>query len=306
MGETVRNWEERLATFDFEVTAFDWLLVIKEKSTGEYFEFHNDPEGVEDCINEHDFIYVGYNNKGYDNYILKGLLNRYIPAQIKIINDWIIMEKKPGWQFPYDMPFVKIPPTTDLMLDMPLRQSLKELEGNMCMDIQESTVDFNIDHAWTKEEFEEMLFYCRHDVDATERLIDERMDYLESKAFLGEMCGLEVEQALYKTNAQLSAVALGAEKVERDDYRDYVIPPEVDQSLIPQSILDFIERFRSVKKDDLNEDNVKLSWVGDIVGTEHKIGLGGIHAAKKNYFEESNDKRIIVDFDVTLTRAYMG
>ena len=151
-----------------------------------------------------------------------------------------------------------------------------------------------------------MLFYCKHDVRATIALLKERMDYLESKVSLGELCGLTVEESLYRTNAQLAAKSLGAVKQEHDDYRDYVIPPEVDQSLIPQSILDFIEKFKSVREDELKEDNVKLSWVGDIVGTEHKIGLGGIHAAKKNYFEESNDKRIIVDFDVTLTRAYMG
>ena len=299
MGTKISCWQERLATFDFEVTEHDWFISTKIKNTGERFEFHNDPTGLEDFLNEYDhLILVGYNNKHYDNYILKGILNHYVPTDIKIINDWIIIQKKPGWEYPFDMPFVTIPPTCDLMLDMPLKQSLKELEGNMCMDIQESTVDFNIDHPWTKEEFEEMKFYCRHDVDATEHLIDERMDYLESKVSLGEMCGLTVEESLYRTNAQLAAKSLGAEKVERDDYRDYVIPPEVDRSLIPQSILDFIEKFKSVKKDDLNEDNVKLSWVGDIVGTEHKIGLGGIHAAKKNYFEESNDKRIIVDFDV--------
>lgn len=291
-------WYQRLATFDFEVTKYDWLIVIKDRQTGIYYPFHNDPQGVEDFINEHDYIYIGYNNKHYDNYILRAVLHHYIPGDIKIVNDWIIIQRKNGWEYPFEDKYLPLPPTSDLMLDMPLRQSLKELEGNMLMDIQESTVDFNIDHSWTKEEFDEMLFYCKHDVDATEKLIDERMDYLEAKVSLGEMCGLIPKQALYKTNAQLSAISLGAEKVERDDYRDYIIPPEVDQSLIPQSILDFIERFKSVRKDDLTEDNMKLSWVGDIVGTEHKIGLGGIHAAKKNYFEESNDERIIVDFDV--------
>lgn len=291
-------WKERIAVFDFEVTAYDWLIVTKDRQTGRYYPFHNDPQGLEDFINEQDYIYIGYNNKHYDNYILRAVLHHYIPGDIKIVNDWIIIQRKNGWEYPFEDKYLPLPPTSDLMLDMPLRQSLKELEGNMCMDIQESTIDFNIDHPWTKEEFDEMLHYCKHDVDATDKLIDKRMDYLDAKASLGEMCGLTIEQALYKTNAQLSAISLGAEKVERDDYRDYVIPPEVDQSLIPQSILDFIEKFKSVKKDDLTEDNIKLSWVGDIVGTEHKIGLGGIHAAKKNYFEESNDERIIVDFDV--------
>lgn len=301
MGERERlaDWQLRLAAFDFEVTAHDWLLVIIEYQTGAEHVFHNDPIGVEDFLDTNDFIYAGFNCKHYDNYILKGVLNRYPPEEIKKINDWIIVDKQDGWTYPFDQPFIKIPPTTDLMLDLPTHPSLKECEGNMLMDIRESTISFDIDHPWTKEEFEEMLFYCKHDVRATIALLKERMDYLESKVSLGELCGLTVEESLYRTNAQLAAKSLGAVKQEHDDYRDYVIPPEVDQSLIPQSILDFIEKFKSVREDELKEDNVKLSWVGDIVGTEHKIGLGGIHAAKKNYFEESNDKRIIVDFDVT-------
>ena len=287
MGETVRNWKERLATFDFEVTAFDWLLVIKEKSTGEYFEFHNDPEGVEDLINEHDFIYVGYNNKGYDNYILKGLLNHYTPSGIKLINDWIIKDKRPGWEFPYDMPFVKIPPTTDLMLDMPLRQSLKELEGNMCMDIQESTIDFNIDHPWTKEEFEEMLFYCRHDVDATERLIDERMDYLEAKASVAELIGMDVEKALYSTNAQLAAIYLEAERVERNDERSFEFPDNILYDLIPKEVVSFFDKINDTSIPDNNLFNKKLDI--ELCGLEWCFGFGGVHASVENYIEESEE-----------------
>lgn len=299
MEKEINSFRGRLAAFDFEVTAYDWLLVIKKD--GEYFVFHNDPQGVEDFINGHDYIYVGYNNKGYDNYILKGVLNHYTPEYIKDINDWIIAEGRAGWEYSFDKPFLKIPPTCDLMLDMPLRQSLKELEGNMLMDIQESTIDFNIDHPWTEEEFDEMLFYCKHDVDATERLIDERESYLESKVTLGELCGLTVEESLYRTNAQLAAKSLGAEKIERNDYHDYEFPKELDQSMIPDDILKFVNRFRTVDEKDISEDNVKLKWSGDIAGVPHVIGLGGIHGAIKNYMEESSEERIIVNYDVALT-----
>lgn len=300
MGEKQRfTCHKRLAVFDFEVTAYDWLLVIKDRQTGEYYCFHNDYQGVEDFIKKNDFIYVAYNNKHYDNYILKGVLNHYEPEQIKEINDWIIVEKRNGWEYPYDNCFISIPPTCDLMLDMPLRQSLKELEGNMCMHIQESSVDFNIDHPWTQKEFDEMLCYCKRDVDATERLIDERAGYLESKLSLGELCGLSIEESLYRTNAQLSAKSLGAKKVERNDYHDYVIPSEVEQSLIPTEILEFVDVFKMTEKNELQEDNFKLKWKGNIAGVPHIIGLGGIHGAIENYQEKSDENRIILNFDVT-------
>ena len=122
-----KPWYERLAGFDFEVTKNDWLLVIIDYQTNERFFFHNDCHGVEVFIRTHDYIYVGYNCKHYDNYILKGILNHYTPEQIKDINDWIIVERKNGWEYPFDDPYIKLPPTTDLMLDM-LGISLKECE----------------------------------------------------------------------------------------------------------------------------------------------------------------------------------
>ena len=66
MGKQDDGWKSRLVAFDFEATAYDWLLCIKDRQTGKFYDFHNDPQGVEDFINEHDFIYVGYNNKHYD------------------------------------------------------------------------------------------------------------------------------------------------------------------------------------------------------------------------------------------------
>lgn len=290
-------WKERLATFDFEVTKHDWLLVIKEKMTGKYHSFHNDPQGVEEFIDEHDFIYVGYNDKHYDNYILKGVLHHYSPEDIKKINDWIIVEKKNGWEYPFEDKYLPLPPTSDLMLDMPLRQSLKELEGNMCMDIQESTVDFNIDHPWTKEEFDEMLFYCKHDVDATERLIDERMGYLEAKVFNGTREGLTPEQSLYRTNGQLAAIALGAVKQEFDDERDIQFPDTVKWENIPKGVIDFFNQTfdEKISSEVLFNKKLKINFLG----MDWTFAWGGVHASLENVILVSEDGYILILADVT-------
>lgn len=289
MGERERlaDWQLRLATFDFEVTAHDWLLVIIEYQTGTEHVFHNDPIGVEDFLDTNDFIYAGFNCKHYDNYILKGVLNRYPPEEIKKINDWIIVDKQDGWTYPFDQPFIKIPPTTDLMLDLPLRQSLKELEGNMCMDIRESTVDFNIDHPWTKEEFEEMLFYCKHDVRATIALLKERMDYLQAKASVGEMIGMDIEKALYSTNAQLAAIYLEAKREERDDEREFEYPENIKYDMIPKEVIEFFNRIndKNISDDVLFKSKLDI----ELCGLEWCFGFGGVHASVENYTEESEE-----------------
>lgn len=291
MGKKNESWKVRLATFDFEVTSYDWLLVIKEKMTGIYHVFHNDPQGVEDFINKYNFIYVGFNNKRYDNYILKGILNHYTPEDIKKINDWIINEDKNGWEYPFDDPYITLPPTCDISLDIVPIRSLKECEGNMGMDIQESTVDFDIDHSWTREEFEEMLFYCKHDVDATEKLTDVRMTYLEAKATLADICGYPIEKALYKTNGQMVAISLGAEKQEWNDENEYVYPDSVDFDLVPKEIIAFFDR--------LKETGTKEKFSFELAGCPHTYGMGGLHGALPCYMEKSTNDRVIVIRDVT-------
>ena len=292
MGENLhaKTWQDRLACFDFEVTAHDWLLVIKPVGVDEYICFHNDPDGVIEFLEYSDFIFVGYNNKHYDNYILKGILNHYTPEEIKQVNDWIIGGEN-GWEYPFEQPYVKIPPTTDLMLDLTPIKSLKELEGNMKMDIRESTIDFNIDHPWTKEEFDEMLFYCKHDVASTEKVLENRMGYLEAKATLAEMCGIDVETALYKTNGQMVALSLGAEKQEWDDEKDYVYPNSVDFTMVPPEIIHFFDRFK--------ETGTAEKFKYELADCPHTYGLGGIHGALPCYMERSDEDRVIINQDVT-------
>ena len=291
-----KPWYERLAGFDFEVTKNDWLLVIIDYQTNERFFFHNDCHGVEVFIRTHDYIYVGYNCKHYDNYILKGILNHYTPEQIKDINDWIIIEHKNGWEYPFDDPYIKLPPTTDLMLDM-LGISLKECEGNMCMDIQESTIDFNIDHKWTKEEFDEMLKYCIHDVVSTNRLIDERMGYLEAKVFNGTRAGLTPEESLYKTNGQLAAIALGAKKQKFNDERDIQYPSTVNWDNIPKEVIDFFNQCFDKKIDDKTLFNKKLKI--HMLGLDWVFAWGGVHASVQCTIVEPESGYVFLIWDVT-------
>ena len=84
-------------------------------------------------------VWVGYNNKHYDQYIMKAILCGFNP---KKVNDFIIKEKKDGWRFS-DI-FRKIPMINfDVMNKMD--GGLKSLEGFMGNDIRETSVPFDID-----------------------------------------------------------------------------------------------------------------------------------------------------------------
>lgn len=78
--------ENDIFIFDCEVFAHDWLFVFKEIATGEYTVIHNDNDAVVAFMERNPFL-GGFNNKHYDNFILKGVMCGLTPEQIKEIND---------------------------------------------------------------------------------------------------------------------------------------------------------------------------------------------------------------------------
>ena len=78
-----------IQVYDFEVTAFDWIVVFQDYQTGEFTVFHNDPEGVVSFVND-DTIYIGFNTKDYDQFIMKAVCGGCEPEEIKEINDYLI------------------------------------------------------------------------------------------------------------------------------------------------------------------------------------------------------------------------
>ena len=73
--------------FDCEVFAYDWLFIFKNKVTGEYTEIWNDNEAVEQFMTQEPLL-AGFNNKHYDQFILKAVLSGFTPEEIKAVNDF--------------------------------------------------------------------------------------------------------------------------------------------------------------------------------------------------------------------------
>ena len=286
------DWLQRAWGFDFEVTKEDWILCAKNFYTGEKFYAHNDNDKVKSFIQTIDPLLIGFNNKHYDNYILKGILNDLPPVYIKDINDFIIRDEQGGWEYPFEDPWVNIGYTCDLMLDT-LGVGLKKIEGYLRTNIKESDVSFDIDRALTAEEVEEMTFYCWHDVEVLEDIISLRMTYLESKRMIAEMCDMSPDKALNYTNAQLTARALKAVKLEHNDTFKYVIPDTIRQDIMPDCVMDYIHRFQVGGLRD--KETIDFDLKGCII----TMGQGGNHGAKKNYQETASETRYIWNVDAT-------
>lgn len=269
---------DRIWGYDFEVTAKDWLLVLIHYRTRKKIVFHNSlPNDVQNFIDVENPILMGYNNNGYDKYILKAILLGYTNEEIKNINDYIINGGQ-GWEL--NLQSIKIPTQIDLINCIIPRKSLKELEGNLFLDITESTVDFDIKSKWTKQEFDEMLYYCEHDVDALFPIFDMLMNRFKSKYIIAKLGKINPEYALSLTDANLTAVLLGAEKQEHNDPFKYVYPSVIDKNKIPKEVLNYF--------DDLIEHNdLEYKLEGPTLQIDEcviKLQLGGLHGAKDTTF----------------------
>lgn len=286
----------KIVTYDCEVFSHDWIVVFKDKETGIFTVVHNDNEALRSCISE-DAIYIGFNSKHYDQYIVKGICADFSPQELKQLNDYIIAGNQ-GWQYPLLNGFYFSFNNVDIRDDTQQGLSLKAIEGHMGISIQETEVDFNLDRPLTQEELDQTIFYCKHDVDATEKLTDIRKDYLKNKINLGRMAGLTDTKAMAMTNGKLTAAMLKATAQKHDDERLYVYPDNLRREYIPQEVFDFFDRMYDPNISDAEYFKSKLEIsVGECPVT---IGFGGIHGAIPNYFwsEQEDPEEAIRNKDV--------
>lgn len=283
----------RLVTYDCEVFAHDWLVVFKDKQSGKYTCIWNDNEALADCLSD-DCIYVGFNSKHYDQYIIKAIVYGYSPQEVKKVNDYIIAGSQ-GWQCPMLDYFFRFN-NVDIRDDTQQGLSLKAIEGHLGMPIKESSVPFDIDRPLTDEEREETVFYCKHDVDSTEKLIDLRKDYLENKINLGKLAGINEVKAMGMTNAKLTSAMLQAKKKQHNDERCYEYPSNLKKEYIPQEVFDFFDR---IHDDSLSDDEVFKGKLNIMIGEcPVTLGFGGIHGAIPNFIWTESHQRGIWNKDV--------
>ena len=260
--------------YDFEVFKHDWMVVVINPVTHDERVIINDADALTALYEGHKReIWVGYNNLHYDQFIFKGILCGFDP---KAINDFIIAEGHKGWQYSsllrkvYMVNYDVFHPRTD--------RGLKTHEAYLGNDICETTVPFDIDRKLTDAEIAETVKYCRHDVEQTIEVFMQRKSEFDARMDLLKMFDLPLVY-LGKTDAQLTAIILGAERPARprDDEFDIVPLPCLD--LGPY---DFI---RSWYLDPANQDySATLDF--DIAGCPHKCAWGGLHGAIAQYAGE--------------------
>lgn len=271
--------------YDFEVFKYDWLVVIINPVEQTETVIVNDKAKLENYYSKHKKdIWVGFNSRHYDQYILKGILCGFDPKEI---NDFIIIRDLPGWR--YSNLFRDIPLNNyDVMSN--IDRGLKTFEGFMGNNIRETSVPFDIDRKLTAAEIAEVIKYCRHDVEQTIEVFLKRKSDFDAQMGLLKMFNLPLS-SINKTKVQLSAEILEASPQEYHDEFDISFPDTMR-----------IEKYKAVVDWYKNPENrcymkwekgksgkeklAKTQLEIDVAGVPHVFGWGGVHGAREKYFGE--------------------
>lgn len=269
--------------YDFEVFRYDWLAVFVDVTRKKEYVIVNNPDELKALYeaNRKD-IWVGFNNKHYDQYIMKGILLGLDP---KRINDWIIVEGREGWQF--SSVFNKIPMINyDVMPNPPV--GLKTMEGFLGSNIKESEVPFNIDRRLTKKELEQTIFYCRHDVQETIKVFLQTSDVFEAMHGIVQAFPDMVSLSnIGDSEARITAKVLGCQKQDFKDEFDFFFLPCLRLNKY-KYVQDWFEQKRqeALSLDLQNRsDYDKKVWYKSqsldtiVAGIPHTFGFGGLHGA---------------------------
>lgn len=270
--------------YDFEVFKEDWLAVFIDVTCRKEYVIVNDPDKLKTLYEANiKDIWVGFNNRHYDQYIMKDILLGMNP---KRINDWIILEEREGWQF--SKAFNKVPMINyDVMPNPPI--GLKTMEGFLGSNIKETGVPFDINRKLTKAEIEETIKYCRHDVEQTIKIFLEKID--EFNAMHGIVQAFPQMVSLSNigdSEARITAKVLGCVKQDFNDEFDYFFLPCLRLNKYKYVQDWFEEKKKEALAMDLqNCDKYdKKLWYKSqnletiVAGIPHSFGFGGLHGAE--------------------------
>ena len=268
---------------DFEVFSHDWMVVIINPFEESETVIVNDRDKLKQYYDAHkDQIWIGYNSRNYDQYILKAILLGFDPKEV---SDYIIVEGRKGWEYSSTFNQIQLY-NYDCMNKF---FSLKQLEGFMGNNIKETSVPFDIDRKLTAHEIADTIKYCKHDVQQTMEVFLQTKNEFDAQFSLLQAFDLPMKY-IGKTQAQLAAIILGASKQDLFDDWDIRLPDTLQ-----------LKKYQFVADWFMNKENHDDSKAlkCQIAGVDHVVAWGGLHGAinKFSYTCKPDEMLIMADVD---------
>jgi energy-coupling factor transporter ATP-binding protein EcfA2 len=208
-SNSVEDNTKPIVFFDIEV--FPNVCFVNWKFDGESEPVHRlinpSPKEIREL---YQYNLIGYNNKHYDNHILKAIEQGYSNKGLFNLSQMMIKDKKgflPGaWDISY----------SDVLEFLSVKQSLKkweiELDG-----VLHHELGFDWDQPVPKEKWEEVAEYCDDDVIATEKVFHARQADWTARVILAYLAGGTVNDS---TNGLTTKLIFGDERHPKLVYSD--------------------------------------------------------------------------------------
>jgi hypothetical protein len=264
------------------------------------------------------YTLITYNGTNYDLPMIMAALAGFTCAQLKALNDAIIVRGLKPWEVyrQYNLP----EPTfdhVDVQEPAPgVRISLKTYGGRLhSRKLQETPVDFNLPLA--PSEREPVKGYCQNDRITTLDLMHAIAPRLELRAELSEEYGIDLRS---KSDAQIAESVIKAKlgfSVQKPVWKHgttfkYQVPEFVHfQTQQMQDVLEMVRNAEFVvtdKEQAVGEDDVKtgvqmpqeLKDAKVTIGSSvYRMGIGGLHSSESTVAHVCDGTFTLTDADVT-------
>lgn len=234
---------------------------------------------VRDSANESlldgNYVYVGFNNKAYDNFLIDDILHNRPTNYIKLKSDSII-KKRPS-QF---IDFLNL----DTKEQMQPGFSLKKFESMSGMAVEESSIPFDYKDEFTIEQILEVCHYNIQDLRATIELYKTRKDYFDGKELLVKEYGTSKTSINYSNGSTAASYLMGRDKLETFEPEDpniYGVPTGV--KLFLENALKVSPEISKLKTKAEREKAMRKEWTSLVMEAHSMVytwGFGGLHSAK--------------------------
>lgn len=253
------------------------------------------------------YTVVSFNGLGYDVPMITGALMGYAPAQLKALNDRIIVEQVKPWEL--GLPDWAPRDHIDVMQVAPGAGSQKQYVGRIHgRTIQD--LPYSPGTALSGEQFRIVDRYCETDITELEGLYNALAPQLQQREALSARYGFDLRS---KSDAQLAEAVLKRRCEQVTGQRIYKAPidwgmqfrynpPAYIAFRLPQLQAAF-ERIKSAIFG--LGANGAVSMPAQIDGLDiiinqgtYRLGIGGLHSQEKRVIHRSDDTYVLLDNDV--------
>lgn len=238
-----------------------------------------------------DYVFVGFNNKAYDNFLIEDILQNRPTNYIKLKSDSVI-KKRPS-QF---IDFLNL----DTKEQMQPGFSLKKFESMSGMAVEESSIPFDYKDVFTIEQILEVCHYNIQDLRATIKLYKTRKDYFDGKELLVKEYSTSKTSINYSNGSTAASYLMGRDKLENFEPEDpdiYGVTTGV--KLFLENALKVSPEISHLKTKAEREKVMRKEWTSLVMedhGMVYTWGFGGLHSAKGRIeTNKRGTKKIVYD-----------